>query len=546
MIFLSKISLYNFRNIKKVTLDRLSDINIFIGPNNIGKTNILKSISVLSQFEISSSEYSERLDPPNIREQWNRSNVDSDKRMNWLVCNLSKAKLDDLSREVEIVYDFNVSFFKDLLNSGDVKLNSLIEKFGKFNQSNNPKPIGDFSDKIEEMLKYLEEKGIYKLKIKKYDNLLRNTNFSAWAIGNFSIKLTNSIILCEEERLKTYKGKTIDKDFADRSFQTQDINEIFTKLNFIVDPGINDFRPTSSRFVLESGYESTVDEQGSGTRSMLCLLSDLQFDGTNKIILIDEPELGLNPKSKQLFLEQVIEKSKDNQIFIATHDPTFINPTLLKLYNKNERSISIFFYSDLEKNFIHMPMDITIEVASSFTGYLPHTTSKKDVHIYVEGRIDVQNIKELIYKYLWEKKIWIELEDRIDIYHLQGNLWRHFLSTIPPHPYRKIIILDGDKRSSLEVKDPLTNETLLTRIKNMYNVEFLTDLNNEVNISQAKKIYKSGDKIILYLLKRNNLDEYVIPPPASKKNGPINVHTMNFKDIDNELNKLFDFIFDIE
>ncbi len=255
MIFLSKISLYNFRNIKKLSLDKLSDINIFICPNNIGKTNILRSISVLSQFEITSSEFSERLDPPNIREQWNRSNVDTDKRMNWLVCDVSKVKLNDLSGELEIVYDFNATFLKDILNSGDVKLNSLIEKFGKFNQSNNPKPIGDFPEKIEEMLKYLEGKGIYKLKIRKYDNLLRNTNFSAWTIGNFAIKLTNSIILCEEERLKTYKGKAIDKDFADRSFQTQDINEIFTKLNFIVDPGINDFRPTSSRMPAVTGFE---------------------------------------------------------------------------------------------------------------------------------------------------------------------------------------------------------------------------------------------------------------------------------------------------
>jgi len=43
----------------------------------------------------------------------------------------------------------------------------------------------------------------------------------------------------------------------------------------------------------------------------------------DEIVLIDEPELGLNPLVKQEFLKFLLTESKERQIFIATQD--FVN-----------------------------------------------------------------------------------------------------------------------------------------------------------------------------------------------------------------------------
>ena len=50
MIIFNEIKTRNFRNIKYVTLENLRDLNILIGPNNCGKTNMLELINYFSKL----------------------------------------------------------------------------------------------------------------------------------------------------------------------------------------------------------------------------------------------------------------------------------------------------------------------------------------------------------------------------------------------------------------------------------------------------------------------------------------------------------------
>ena len=47
-MFLHKLSIYNFRNIRRSDLTFAKHINCFIGKNGVGKTNIIDSIYYLS------------------------------------------------------------------------------------------------------------------------------------------------------------------------------------------------------------------------------------------------------------------------------------------------------------------------------------------------------------------------------------------------------------------------------------------------------------------------------------------------------------------
>ena len=50
MILIREIGIKKFRNIKQLALTDLRDLNILIGPNNCGKTNILEFLNRFSQL----------------------------------------------------------------------------------------------------------------------------------------------------------------------------------------------------------------------------------------------------------------------------------------------------------------------------------------------------------------------------------------------------------------------------------------------------------------------------------------------------------------
>ena len=191
----------------------------------------------------------------------------------------------------------------------------------------------------------------------------------------------------------------------------------------------------------------SFEEEGSGLRSLVCLIAEMLSARDAKILLIDEPELGLNPYSKLEFLRFLLEETSSRQIFVATHDPTFVNPVLWKGYN-----VSFYIYSVLKEEFVRVNINENREDPGTFCGYLPHTMSLKGVHIYVEGSSDVYIFGVFLRKYLKQaRKNWSSILHNIGIYHLGGDNWPHFLYTTPNSPpFKCIIVLDGDKRGDEE------------------------------------------------------------------------------------------------
>jgi AAA15 family ATPase/GTPase len=83
-----------------------------------------------------------------------------------------------------------------------------------------------------------------------------------------------------------------------------------------------------------------VAKLGSGIEMIftLLLLKSISEQSKGSIIyLIDEPEISLHPQAQKTLLNLLIEESKDKQIFISTHSPYFIEPTLITNVHKFER-----------------------------------------------------------------------------------------------------------------------------------------------------------------------------------------------------------------
>ena len=67
-----------------------------------------------------------------------------------------------------------------------------------------------------------------------------------------------------------------------------------------------------------------VVSHGSGIRSMLPILAALT-DPTIEVLLIDEPELSLEPKLQKMLRDILLEQSETKRIIISTHSHLFIN-----------------------------------------------------------------------------------------------------------------------------------------------------------------------------------------------------------------------------
>ncbi|KXB04087.1 hypothetical protein AKJ48_03395 [candidate division MSBL1 archaeon SCGC-AAA261O19] len=427
---LTELSLKNYSTIDSQTLDGLSDFNIIIGPNNSGKSSILKAIDKIQQFESGRS-------PLNDTEVY----------------------LEDRRRAVRIIYTFEDQSFELWSSSGDLRLK---------NEENKKEQFG---------------------------------------------KITT--LFCEEGRLNSYKkedpGRYLSGLFSDLGYEkTYEISEkIEDDLRKIADPNIQGVsgpivgKAETVRLACEPGervIEPELERHGSGVRSLALLLTEIYVNDPD-IILLDEPELGLNPAGKRCFLQRLIDLSDDYQIFISTQDSSFVNPLFWK---DDENKVSVFHYS-ISRVIQGREAFVNVEVdePKTFAGYLPQSTTLKDAHIYVEGKEDVRVFRAYLQRYLEEKSEHFDSKgdvlNRAEIYHLGGSNWEHFLSTIPGAPYSSLVVLDGNMEGQAE--------TVVKRYRDS-GYDNLPSFLKCDNLEEVSRSLSTEDEIPVYCLQKDDISEY--------------------------------------
>lgn len=75
-------------------------------------------------------------------------------------------------------------------------------------------------------------------------------------------------------------------------------------------------------------YPVPIENVGAGISELLTLLTNL-VTLRGHIFVIEEPELHLHPHAKRNLAELIRGSSTKNQVFIITHDPLFINPDFI-------------------------------------------------------------------------------------------------------------------------------------------------------------------------------------------------------------------------
>jgi AAA15 family ATPase/GTPase len=519
MHWLKNIQLQNYINLKHASLKELGDFNIIIGPNNCGKTSILKAVNLLKNLEVG------RYSPAYI--------CDS--------CNSAFNKLPQLRSIHASVNDrdkhlgtnkvmISLEFYKNELEKIIPSLSNWKKIFENF-------PL---SEGHKEHLKSMFEKE--QLIIKENVNKeLKTEHVSPFLSDEIRNELLNNILFCPDTRLQNYAGEEFPQFIISKDFEAKDKVKLVEIIGKIVDPNIISMRQ-SNNLVKAFGtkrFNTTIKEQGSGVRSLICLVADILSIENTKIVLIDEPELGLNPSSKQAFLNFLLEQSKDKQVFLATHDPTFVNPILWK--NEN---VSVYLFSKVKEDFVKVNLNESKEDPNTFAGYLPHTTSLKEIHIYVEGSLDVYIFQEFLSKYCKKHfKDWQQTMNKVGIYHLAGDFWTHLLFTIPKSPYTSIIILDGDKREKAsQAIGKIKSKRFLIRGYSDEMFDLLTEI-TMIYDEYVEEGIRLPSVCPVFILKKPEIEDYLNPRPEAKSEGPKIAH--NMKKVPEEIEKLFDVTFEL-
>lgn len=509
MHLLKSIELENYLNIKHSKLEDFKDLNIIIGPNNCGKTSLLRAINLLGRINLSGFAYTcsicrsvgEKLRHP--KRAFPRAQVSIDQREKFLENTKIVAIFGYYKSEVEKILP-QVSEREDI-SAGDIFDNHIAKHLR--------------SEFDKELLVMKEEPG----------NILISEHISHFNWVEAKTKIYGRILFCPDQRLQSYKKKTIPDHINSKNLTTSAQRRLIRFLSGIVDSKIIDLHHSLDlvRDVENKNFKTSIAEQGSGVKSLICLATDILSEKQTKILLIDEPELGLNPSGKHAFLEFLLNESNEKQIFLATHDPTFVNPVLW-----NRKNVSIYLFSIVNNGFVKVDLAQSKQDPNTFAGFLPHTTSLKKVHIYVEGKEDVYIFQTFLNKYLRGKfRYWYRYLNEIGIFHLAGDFWSHLLYTIPKRPYASIVILDGDKKKDAE--------QIVSKYSTIEKDRFqiFNSLKEIQNMRRRKPV--SSRPCPVYCLQRSKIEDYLEPRPSSKESGPLIADKMS------EVPKEIEWIFDL-
>jgi len=331
-----KLEIENFRSIgEKISIGNISNLTTFIGPNNVGKSNILRAINLFFNKEV---EPGKRFDAGN---DFCRGN----QRRFALVNIWFKFDASDDRRLLKQLRSHSAGF-KDFVYPVTLRAYSNDNLHYTFTNAKGQKIQNETLLKI--ILGYVD--CFYVPAIKDYKTIINSemirkivgATFQGWGRGIEQSRLLgknkvafNQIMQSLQQILSKTGGfvTTIVKSVIPR----------ISKFDFALPHNnLQEFLGKLDLVVTESGIPMpiTLENEGSGVQSfsiitMLRLLHELRprstYKKTSFLWLIEEPETFMHHDLQRKTFEKLKEFSKDGIIFVTSHSPIFIE----KKYFKN-------------------------------------------------------------------------------------------------------------------------------------------------------------------------------------------------------------------
>ena len=355
-MLIKEINLENFRSHKdRVSISELSNVNVFIGPNNAGKSNIIEALKYLRGL-VTGQQTRPFVDVafdrnPNIKIEISLT-FELAKSRNRMIDSLfetnNNVRPDDIKK---------TSFMKTLAYSASIKNNGVIEEevktpniiegnltIVKRNKEN--VRLGDLENRCKEILKNQNiQEGFMQgsnapiefraLNFRKlppfFQEMIQDVKNS---INNWQWFDTHRKAVPRmqsgEEHVLTPTGENLTKFL--NSLQTSNPREFIKLVDEVIKviPSISEILAPlrgqeATMNINEEGLEKPTDlgDISMGLMQIFILVVGILTKKKGSVVLIEEPELHLHATSQRRFFELIQREAKDKQFIITTHSTIF-------------------------------------------------------------------------------------------------------------------------------------------------------------------------------------------------------------------------------
>ncbi|WP_317898550.1 AAA family ATPase [Aurantibacillus circumpalustris] len=413
-------SSYNYNPEKE--LDNLSKVNIFIGPNNSGKSRFLRHLFALENLKFTSDNYD--LKTISLKLKLFKEKILMEVENNGALPDaFSKKYLDNLeipelsNFEIKVNLDKLITFLNDILKikqenfqlsfrvhapNTNYLLKFFIEKTGEL-LLDIEKIIGTNEGEFYERAYIPILRGLRPIQLDQTGkNLYKAEGTDNYLIRTvedyFSDKTVNGKV-----NINVYSGLNIYSDIKSQLLNSREQRENikqfenFLQKNFFENRTVT-LIPQKGKDVLLVGIgetEKLIHELGDGIQALILLLYPIFINrGRKFMFFIEEPELFMHPGMQRVFLETLLsDEFKDMQFFLTTHSHHFLD---LTFDNKN---ISIYSFAFKDDKFKIKNLLSPAHFILSELGIRNSSLFLSNCTIWVEGVTDRKYIRKFLEMY---------------------------------------------------------------------------------------------------------------------------------------------------
>lgn len=366
-IYLEDLKVNNYKSLKDSSLTLQMGLNVIIGPNEAGKSNLLDFIWKFAGRGL----YNFSLRGINVNCFMSVVYYTSDHKKNTLSYSFEKTRRESTSSNQDSPYLFEL-----IVSKRENKKKIFEER--KF-QISGRRLAGQIKDElVEKEIQILGNLGRAYIRFELPEDanwvskptrmtIAQSASFEDYSEFSFFSDLEIEIEMetpTDEEELETLKKNPdsvkefLEKRFLDcltRSRINQYLSDYTPISEIRLNPNINVYSNEDTIIVENLTIDFLVNGDwmpwsylSDGTRRIFYLVTECLSLSTG-IILVEEPELGIHPYQLQKALQFLKEQSREKQILISTH-----SPLALDILEQNELDRIIVAKYDKGTHFRHL------------------------------------------------------------------------------------------------------------------------------------------------------------------------------------------------